>query len=267
MIKALQKYNIKTNKILWLIIFAVLVFYISIIISMFDPKSVKALNEMLEILPESLIKALGFDVMSTELTTFIANYIYGFLILVFPVIFTIIINNRLIAKHVDNGSMSYLLTTPNSRSKFAFNQALFSITSITLLIIAVTITAIISSNLMFPNELNINKFIYLNIYTIILYFAISGISFFASCFFSETKNSLAVGAGVPITFLVLQMLGNALDKTAWIKKLSIYGLFRPEELLNNNYSFVVLSSIIFLILAIILYTSAIITFKNKDLSI
>ena len=111
MIKALQKYNIKTNKILWLIIFAVLVFYISIIISMFDPKSVKALNEMLEILPESLIKALGFDVMSTELTTFIANYIYGFLILVFPVIFTIIINNRLIAKHVDNGSMSYLLTT------------------------------------------------------------------------------------------------------------------------------------------------------------
>ena len=136
---------------------------------MFDPKSVKALNEMLEMLPESLIKALGFDVMSTELTTFIANYIYGFLILVFPVIFTIIINNRLIAKHVDNGSMSYLLTTPNSRSKFAFNQALFSITSITLLIIAVTITAIISSNLMFPNELNINKFIYLHLYNYSLF--------------------------------------------------------------------------------------------------
>src|SRR5690554_1766483 len=203
---SLLKADIKVNRNIFIIISAILTMYIIIMISMYDPNNMQALEEMMEMFPKEMINALGFNIVGNDLTGFLAGYIYGMLIFLFPMIFVFTINNRLIVKHVDTGSMAYLLSTPNSRQKIAVTQGLFSVISITILIIFVMVLSIVFASIINPGEMNIGQFIILNLYTIAFYVVISGISFIASCLFNDTSNSLALGSGVPVAFFVLQML-------------------------------------------------------------
>jgi len=261
----LFKSNIKQNRTIWIIIVLVLTMYISIMMSMYDPENAEAIEEMMKMFPEEMLSMMGFIIIGPGLANFIASYIYGFLIFMFPLIYTSIVNNRLIAKHVDSGAMAYILSTPNSRKKIATTQALFSILSISLLIIVVTIISIIMSFLIHPGELNVGKFILLNIYTIVFYIAISGISFFASAIFNETSRSLAIGTGIPIGFFVIQLLGNASSGTSWAKNFTLFSLYSPDKLMSGQVLFVMISSIILLIIGIGLYIGAIYQFNKRDL--
>lgn len=162
--------------------------------------------------------------------------------------------------------MSYLLATPNSRNKIAVTQALFSLASMTVFFSFATIFGILVSQAMFPGELASGKFILLNLYALLMYFAIGGIGFLASCIASESKHSLSLGLGLPIAFVVLQMLGNAGDKFSWIGNLSLYALFKPDKLIEGG-SFAWIGMIAFAVLAAGLYCGAIAFFNKRDLHV
>lgn len=262
----LFKANIKSNRIIWMIMTCIFCFYLAMIISMYDPAGADALNEMLKTLPASLINALGFGEMGTTLLTFISGYIYGFLVLLFPMVVSIVINHRIIGSHIDKGSMAYLLSTPNSRIKIASTQAIFSLASISLLFIFTTIFSIIVAESLFPDQLEIGKFILINIYALLMYYAIGGIGFLASCISSESKISLGLGIGVPVGFLVLQMLGSAGEKLSFIGNISLYALFEPNKLIAGD-SFAYIGMISLAIIAIVLYSCGIAVFNKRDLSL
>lgn len=261
--KPLLKASIKLNYIVFLIIVAVLMMYLPIIISMYDPATQDSLNEMLKSLPPELLSAMGFSVIGGSLLDFIGSYFYGFLILLLPMIYSIIVSNRSIASHVDKGSMAYLLSTPNTRLKIAGTQAAFLSTTITLLIVFVTLIGIALSAALYPGSLDISGFILLNVGALLLYYALTGIGFFASCFFNDAKNSLALGAGLPVAFLVLQMISNIGEATNFLKYFTIYTLFNPVKIIQGDgyqTSFIVLG-----IIAIVMYSAGIYVFHKKDL--
>jgi len=208
--------------------------------------------------------SLGFDFQVTSLIGFMSSYLYGFIMPVFIMIYSIIVANRLIAKHVDRGSMAYLLSTPNTRIKIAFTQAIYLILGITLMITYATVLGIICCETMFPGKLDIPAFLSLNFGVLLLHFALSGISFFASCLFNDTKNSLAIGAGVPIAFYIIQMIAKAGDKFENLKYASIFTLFQPMDIIENAKG----TGICFLSLGIItisLYAAGIFIFHKRDL--
>lgn len=263
--KPLFKATTKQNYIVFLIILAVLMLYLPTIISLYNPENQDALNEMMKMLPKEMISAMGFSDSGNTLLSFIASYFYGFLILLLPMIYAIIVANRSIASHVDKGSMAYLLSTPNTRTKIARTQALYILVSITMLISMVTLAGILVCQIMFPGDLDIRGFLLLNLGTVLLYYAITGIGFFASCLFDESKNSLAVGAGLPVAFLVLQMISNVGDTTSFFKYFTLYTLFNPAKIASGEgyaVSFIVLAT-----LAIVMYVAGILTFKKKNLPI
>lgn len=258
--------NLKNNRFIWLLMTFVFCFYLATIIAMFDPAGADAMNDMLDLLPEAMVKALSFDELGTELTTFISGYIYGFLVLMFPLVISIVINHRLFASHIDRGSMAYLLATPNSRIKLAVTQAIFSLTSIATFFFIITLFGILFSELMFPGMLEIGKFIWLNFYALLMYFAIGGIGFFASAIASDSKTSLSIGVGVPVAFVLLQMLGNASDKIDWIGKLSLYALFDANKLFAGD-AFATFGMIAFACIAAVLYGLGIYWFNKRDLHV
>lgn len=260
----LFRVNIRANRFILVLMTAILVFYLLIIISMYDPEGVDAFNEMLDMMPETLLNAFGMTQFGTTLLTFISSYIYGMLIFLFPMVASIVINHRLVGKHVDRGSMAYLLSTPNSRKKIALTQALFSLTSITVLFLVATLLAVLMSQAMFPGELEIGMFLLLNFYALLTYYVLGGISFFASCVANEAKHSLGIGAGLPIAFFVLQMLGNATDKMNWIANLSLLALFDPDKLIAGD-GFVSIAMAILVLLAVVLYGAAITLFNKRSL--
>jgi len=237
--------------------------YLPTIVGMYEPETQASIREMLKSMPQQLMAAMGMTEIGTTLLTFIASYFYGFLILLLPMIYTVIVANRSIASHVDKGSMAYLLSTPNTRGKIARTQALFLLATITILIGFVTLVGIAMCQTMFPGDLDIKGFLMLNLGVLLLYFALSGIGFFASCFFNDTKNSLAIGAGLPVAFLVIQMLSNIGDATHFLKYFTIYTLFDPNKITSGeDYAIQFLA---LLTIAIVTYFGGLFFFQKRDL--
>ena len=264
--KTLFKVNMRSNWVMFSFIAFMLMIYTGTAIAMFDPESAEAMKAMFQMLPEGMIKAFGFVDLGTDLTTYLAGYLYGFIIMVFPLIYTVTTANSLVAGHVDKGSMAYLLSTPNTRKKIVTTQALYLIISTVALIAFVTAALILLSVIVWPGNLMIGKFIVLNIITALLLIAVAGLSFLSSCIFSDTRKSLAFGAGIPLVFVILKMISSIGDKVSFLKYFTPYSVLDTNRILNDSsYSLVVGGGLV--VAAVIIYALAIAIFSKKDLTI
>jgi len=264
--KTLYKTNIKANWGIFAFIFGMLMIYVSTSIAMFNPENADAMKAMFDMMPEGMIKAFGFTGLGTELTGYLAGYLYGFILIVFPLIYTALIANKMIAGHVDNGSMAYLLATPNTRKRVAGTQAIFLASTSALLIVIITGIIILMSAAVFPGHLEIPSFLLLNLVTLLLLVAVGGIGFLASCIFSDKKYSLAVGAGIPVLFVLFKMLADISEKVEFFRYFSIYSLLDAHRILEDvPYALIVGGSL--LALSIVLYIAGIVIFNRKSLAI
>ena len=112
-------------------------------------------------------------------------------------------------------------------------------------------------------DFNVGDYINLNLGIFLLMFAISSISFLFSCVFNLTKNSLALGAGIPIAFLILEIMSQASSDLENLRYLSLNTLFNPSAITSGGTfapQFLVLTA-----LGIALYLLGIKIFKEKDL--
>ena len=262
--KSLFKVTASSSWLIGLIIFLVMIMYLGIIISMFDPDDVEAIKAMVEMLPEELAAAMGFAEIGATLTSFIASYFYNFLAIMFPIIYCISVAYRLVGKHVDRGSMAYLLATPSSRRKIILTQALYLLISLTVLFLLIFLAGFLFSRLLFPGQLEVGNFLLLNLSTLVIFYAVSGICFFFSCLFNNGSYSLAFGTAVPVAFFVLRMLANLGDNFAWLGYFSLFSLIDPMEVARGNLALGT-GIILPLIIALFMYGAAVIVFERRSL--
>ena len=165
---ALLKLQLKKNYKLLLIFLGILTMYMSVMISMYDPDDMEALASMLNLMPRDLLSAMGFSDMVTDLTGYLASWLYGMLMIAFPMVYSIILGNKLVAKKVDDCSFAYLLSTPLSRDKIIITKGIYALLSIVALFVFLTIMGVIMANLMYPQALNVAKFLLLNFTTLLV---------------------------------------------------------------------------------------------------
>jgi ABC-2 type transport system permease protein len=261
----LFKRNMLSSVKIGMIFVAVLTMYISIIIYMFDPELADILTQYQEVMPW-VMSAMGMSGSTGTLIDFINTYLYGFIMIIIPMIFQIILINKLLMKYIDSGSMACLLASPNSRKKIIYTQMISILLSVFALILVGTIVGLAFSQAIFPKELDISKYIQLNISTVLLQFAISGIAFFAACFFNESKGFFALGAGLPIAFYLIQMLSNMGGDLDFLKYFTLFTLLPGEEIIAGTTG-VLSSNLILAGIGIILYLSGSTIFIKKDLPI
>lgn len=261
---ALLKANFKYNYLIWGLMTAIFFMYFAIMLSMYDPDYLEAMQQVIMMLPPSLVQAMNFDSMGTDLFSFMSGYMYGFLLFLFPMVVSIVINHRLVSSFVDSGSMAYLLSTPNSRTKIITTQLIFSLLSITMLFVVYTALALLLCEAMFPNQMQVGNFLLLNLYALVLYFAIGGIGFFFSTLFSDKSTSLSFGIGLPVAFLIFQMLSNADEKLEGFKYVSMFTLFDFEKIGIDN-SYVLISMGILILISSVFYGLSIVIFNQKNL--
>lgn len=262
---ALYKREMKGSVKLLIIFAAIMTMYISIIISMYDPKLIKTLEDFTEAMPE-LMASVGMQAGAASLLEFMISYLYGFVLLIFPMIFCILRGNGLIARYVDKGSMVTLVAAPVKRRTIAFTQMCVLISGVAILLIYVTALEFIVAQSNFPDELVMEELLRLNGGLFCLQMFIGGICFLASCIFSDTKYSIAVGAGIPFFMYVLQMLANAGEKAEKVKYVTFFTLFQPNGIAAGEER-ALLGAAVLLIGAIIFFFSGIYTFCSKDLHI
>jgi len=114
-----------------------------------------------------------------------------------------------------------------------------------------------------PLDFDVMAYVNLNVGIALLLFAVGGISFLFSCVFNLTKNSLALGAGIPIAFLLIEIMAGTSGDLESLRYLSLNTLFDPSAITGGGTfvpQFVVLATI-----GIVLYVVGIKVFKEKDL--
>ncbi|MDF2595035.1 MAG: hypothetical protein K0R69_1376 [Clostridia bacterium] len=261
----LYKQGIKGSWKMLLIFFAVLTLYVSMIISMFDPEKIALLDEYVRMMPE-IMAAVGMTAGAATLLGFISSYLYGFILIVFPMVFSILYGNKLIAGYVDRGSMTYLLAAPVKRRTVAFTQMKVLVTGILALVLYITILELSISEATFPGKLEISKLLILNFGLLCLHLFTGGICFFCSCLFSDMKYSVGFGAGIPALEFIIQMLSNTGEQVENVKYATYFTLFNPEGIIKGEGS-AIAGVITLFIGAIIVYSVAIVVFSKKDLHI
>ncbi|MCG2728951.1 MAG: hypothetical protein L6276_01505 [Acetobacterium sp.] len=233
--------NMKNNTLLLLLFMALMSIYLAVIIYMYDPNGIGALVDMLSILPVTLVNAMGFGTIDSGLTGFIASMFYGFLIYLFPMVYCIILANRLVAKWVYEGSFISLLSTPNSRIKIIVTQGIYLLASIAVLFTVLFLVGYGMSQHFFPGMLDEKVFLKLNIGACLMTMTIGMFCFFFSCLFNSTKPALFFGALLPIVFFLLNTLSKLSEKTAFLGKFSLYNTFDGLAIVNGQSSITLIS--------------------------
>lgn len=262
----LLKTTLKKNLMIGIIFFLVMLMYSAVMISMFSPDSIAALNAMFKVLPPDMMKALGFATVFTDFLGYLASWLYGLILTAFPMVYCIILGNRLVAKTVDSTSITCLLTTPNSRTKIIVTKGIYALGSMAVLQILIYAVNLLLTKVMFPNEIMDNMlFLKLNVTVMLVNMTAMAITFFFSCLFNNTALSYGFGAGIPIAFLVFNMVGNASEKATVLKNFSIYGWYDPVKIATGEP--VLSVNLIYIGVIVALFEASVLVFKRKRLPI
>jgi ABC-2 type transport system permease protein len=259
----LFKRGVQSSYVTTVIFMGVLAMYFSMIIYMFDPKLGETLEQMVQAMPQ-LMAMFNMDQAGSTLTSFMTNYLYGFLMVLLPMVLVIMMANRLVAKLVDTGSMAYLLAASRKRLTVVMTQWMALQASLLAVILFCTLFGIVVCEIMFPGQLDMIAFLRLNAGVFLLHFAIGGICFFASCICNDTRKSLAIGAGVPVLFYLISLLSNMGGKLDWLKYGTIISLFDEIGISHGDLTAMIGLPILAGI-GIVLYTAGIVAFTKRDL--
>jgi len=263
----LFKFTLKSNWVILVIFTVIMVGYLVLILSMYDEKIIQSIRVMIEMYPPGMMAAVGMDKIPTNLIDFAANYYYDFLVQMFLLVHVIILPIRLVVKYVDNGSMSYLLSTPNSRVEIVVTQAVYLILSLGVMMAAVTAIAVLFSQSFSPGTLDIPAFLSLNLATYLTALAMASIVFFFSCFWNSTIYAAGSGSAVLVLFFIFSMIGRFGHNEGVygiISKVSIFQFLQARAIINGEVNMWINSAILLLITAG--STGAGITvFRRKDL--
>ena len=230
---------------------------------------------LLSTLPSDVSDALE-EVGQMDLFSLIVGSIFFKMAgLLLPIIYMIMVANNLIAGQVDSGSMAYILSTSTKRKQVVFTQAVFLVSSLFAMFSLTTITSVVCLSIISAQTaLTYGKLILLNLGAFITMFALSGISFLASCWFNRSKYSMSIGGGINMFFLVATMLGlfgskvlpsvirlNALN---FFNYTSLISLFDVVSILGGTTTFIWKFAILIAI-GLICYIIGAEKFKAKDL--
>lgn len=263
--KTLYLREMKRSLRLLVIFAAIMTMYVTIIIGMYDPAMMAMLDGFVKMMPQ-MMAAVGMKAGTTNLLGFMISYLYGFILLIFPMVYSVLRANGLIAKYADSGAMVTLVAAPVKRRSVALTQLSALLSGVALLLVYATALEYAAASLSFPGQLRLSELLRLNAGLLCLHLFIAGVCFFFSCLCSDTKYSLAFGAGIPVMMYILRMLANMGEKASVFEKLTFFTLFDAGGLAAGE-SGAILGAGLLLIGALALDAGALLVFSRKDLHI
>lgn len=227
--------------------------------------SAKGLNELIGAMPESVKKIVGMETSIQNVSQFLAGEYYGMLFIIILTIFSVTVATHLMARYVDKGAMAYLLATPVSRVKIAITQAVVLILGLLIITLATYGAGVLGAEwFLKDNNLNQELFFKMNLVGGLVFLVVSAYSFLFSCLCNDERKALSYSASLTILFYVLNMVGKLSDKLEWMRNISLFSLFRPEEIVAGTYNIWPVS-IGLTCGAIVIFIVAIVSFKKRDL--
>lgn len=261
--RTLFHYSLRRALPLWLVCTALMCAYAFSVVRMYDPAAGEALRELTQSQPQAMV-VLGMSEYDDTFTAFIVNYLYGMLLLALPMLYTILLSARLIARYVSNGTMSYLLASPNSRRRIVRTQRRVLICSLLCMLAAVCAVTVCLCQYEYPGQLDILPFVLLTVCVFALQLAFAGLCFLISCRVSGTGKALALSAVLCLLFYVLRLAANVGGMFSYLAYITPYTLLNPSGILQLQLQPCLLP-LILLAIAIALFALASRSFCRRNM--
>jgi ABC-2 type transport system permease protein len=237
--KHILKQSIRANYKLWITLTAIICFFMAVL----------ALFSTVEVMGETFPLGALYGAMLKSMDKLI-------------IVFACVVGIRLVVSEVDRGSMSFTLNTPITRKTLISTKLGFFIASISALVLCVGIVGGVCGTFS-PAKLDYIKFIILLGGYLLYALALCSIAFFASCFFNKTGQATLVAAGVPIAFVIIQML-SAIKNFEWLKYATITSLYDEVKIVEGDLIYLAHFGAL-AVIAVTLFSAGALRFLKKDL--
>ncbi len=244
----------------FVIFFAVLLMYFSVIIWMYNPDMIKSLTTFNESMP-GMMEFFGMTGDVATLTGFMDTYLYGFLMLLVPLVFIIIAAQRLVVKLVESGAMGGFLASPFLERRLSPHRQ-WSLWHPFFLdcpfhgggnrLLGVLLQGATGYPCIPENECR----------CFCSPFFIGGICFLASCAFDDAQKALAIGGGLPLIEYLIHMVAGMGGKAEDGKYATFFTLYDSGALREGNG---MTGVVILFLVGILLYIGAGAVFCKRDL--
>lgn len=141
--------------------------------------------------------------------------------------------NALLAKMVDDGSLAFLLSTPVSRSEILSTQTGVLI-STNAILVAVTIVGLYFGTFCSGIEIEHWRYLRLGILGLSFFSLIEIYCLFFSAWFAGEERALTFATGLTLAFYGLDIVGGLSADFSWLKNLSLFQWFQPQEVLEGT---------------------------------
>jgi ABC-2 type transport system permease protein len=179
-----------------------------------------------------------------------------------PLIYIVVVSNKLISKEVDNGSMAFTLTTPLGRTRLILSRLLFLFTSIVLMFTIITIGGLaVASTLSIDFDTRTMLGLMVNLFFLEL--AFSGITILTSSIFNKSSLSLGIGAGVTLGMFLLSTIASLASDLEGLKYLTLIQFYDVTGIINDSSN--QLNNVVLLVVFVALSFIGVLVFRKKNL--
>ena len=257
MFKREMKVNFKSFLIWLLLLIGIFTISFSIYPSIINSDNIKMMDEMMEMFPEEVLKALNMDISSIDsVFGWLKSEGFVFALLLIGC-YSGILGSNILLKEESDKTIEYLNSLPIKRSTIVLNKVLCGLLYIVLMVGILGIFNYIGLSL--SGEFDKNLYILLSITpifsSIVIYFG----CMFLSTFTHKTKKMLGISLGIVLISYVLQVLSSLAETTEFLKYFSAFTLADIRNVITDiaiNPLLILMSiglSVMFLGLTIIRY--------------
>lgn len=186
-------------------------------------------------LPNSVKRVFGVTSESEldRFESYVSSQCFGRVWLLVMGIYTISTADALIAKLVDQGAMAYLLSSPVGRLEVLSTQVAVLVSGLTSLM-GLTVLGIWGEMAFFKISIDVWSYFRLGILGFALFLAVGAYSLFFSVLFDEEEYTILSASSLTFLCYALDVCSDLNDRFSWVKKLTIFGWVRPQEVLEGE---------------------------------
>lgn len=171
-----------------------------------------ALDEMMSMYPEAMIKMFGMERLSISDPLGFYGVEAYFMVVLFGGIYAAIIGSGILAKEEDDKTIEFLLAKPVSRSQIIKEKMLAWVINLVALNLVIGLVSWLSFEIFDMGKFSRLTLFWMLLAPIFIHFFFAALGFLTALFFTRRKSSLSVSIGMVLGLYFVNTIGQLSDK-------------------------------------------------------
>lgn len=194
-----------------------------------------AVMEVVEAIPSAVKTVFGVSVEARADTfeAFVSGQFFARIWAMLIILYNVETANELLTQMIEDGSLAFLLSTPVPRKEFLCTQALV-LTSGNAILVLLTLLGLYTGTYLFEISIDRWKYLRFSALSFVFYSLIGAYSLFFAAWFTKKDIALSLAIGLTLTFYAMDVAGGLSDKLSWLRKLSLFQCYQPQNVLEGT---------------------------------